>query len=159
MDTIQPETVIQERIEANKKALIEQLKKTPIVQICCEKVNIGRATYYRWRKDDEEFVKLADEAIAEGNELVNDMAESQLMAAIRDGNLGGIIFWLKHHHPRYATRVEVTARLKHDDENLTPEQEALVTKALKLAALIPATTNEVETDKNISEETGEEKQL
>jgi len=44
---IQPETVIHERIEANKKALIEQLKKTPIVQICCEKVNIGRATYYR----------------------------------------------------------------------------------------------------------------
>lgn len=160
MDTIQPETVIQERIEANKKALIEQLKKTPIVQICCEKVNIGRATYYRWRKDDEEFVKLADEAIAEGNELVNDMAESQLMAAIRDGNLGGIIFWLKHHHPRYATRVEVTARLKHDDENLTPEQEALVTKALKLASLIPATTEITEVgDKSITEETGEEKQL
>jgi len=87
------------------------------------------------------------------------MAKSQLMAAIRDGNLGGIIFWLKHHHPLYATRVEVTARLKHDDENLTPEQEALVTKALKLAALIPATTNEVETDKNIPEETEEEKQL
>jgi len=160
MDSIQPETVIQERIEENKKALVEQLKKTPIVQICCEKVNIGRATYYRWRKDDEEFVKLADEAIVEGNELVNDMAESQLMAAIRDGNLGGIIFWLKHHHPRYATRVEITARLKHDDENLTPEQEALVTKALKLASLIPATTETTEVgDKSITEETGEEKQL
>ncbi len=154
-----PETSIQKRMDANKEMLIEQLKKTPIVQIACEKTGIGRATYYRWRKEDEEFTKAADEAIAEGNELVNDMAESQLMAAIRDGNLGGIIFWLKHHHPRYATRVEVTARLKHDDENLTPEQEALVTKALKLAALIPATTNETNSEnKNISEETGEKNQ-
>jgi len=143
-----PEASIQKRMDANKELLIEQLKKTPIVQIACEKTGIGRATYYRWRKEDEEFTKAADEAITEGNELVNDMAESQLMAAIRDGNLGGIIFWLKHHHPRYATRVEVTAKLKHDDETLTPEQEALVTKALKLAALVPATTNEVEIDNN-----------
>lgn len=152
-----PETSIQKRMDANKEMLIVQLKKTPIVQIACEKTGVGRATYYRWRKEDEEFTKAADEAIAEGNELVNDMAESQLMAAIRDGNLGGIIFWLKHHHPRYATRVEVTARLKHDDENLTPEQEALVTKALKLAALIPATTNEVETgDSNVVDTEKEE---
>ncbi len=132
-----PETSIQKRMDINKELLIDQLKKTPIVQIACEKTGVGRATYYRWRKEDSEFAGLADEAIAEGNELVNDMAESQLMAAIRDGNLGGIIFWLKHHHPRYATRVEVTAKLKHDDETLTPDQEALVMKALKLAALLP----------------------
>ena len=82
------------------------------------------------------------------------------MAAIRDGNLGWIIFWLKHHHLRYATKVEVIARLKHDDENLTPEQEALITKALKLAALIPATTDIVGVgNKNISDEAGEERQL
>jgi len=155
-----PEVSIQKRMDKNKELLIEQLKKTPIVQIACEKTGVGRATFYRWKKEDEEFAKLADEAISEGNELINDMAESQLMAAIRDGNLGGIIFWLKHHHPRYATKVEVTARLKHDDENLTPEQEVLVTKALKLAALIPATTNEVETEGNsVSAETEKEETL
>jgi len=155
-----PEVSIQKRMDKNKELLIEQLKKTPIVQIACEKTGVGRATFYRWKKEDEEFARQADEAIVEGNELVNDMAESQLMAAIRDGNLGGIIFWLKHHHPRYATKVEVTARLKHDDENLTPEQEALVTKALKLAALIPATTNEVETESNnVSAEVEKEESL
>lgn len=151
MDTKTPEASIQKRMDTNKELLIEQLKKTPIVQVACEKVGIGRATYYRWHKEDEEFTKLADEAIAEGSLLVNDMAESQLMAAIRDQNLTAIIFWLKHHHPLYATRVEVTAKLKHDNEQLTPEQEALVTKALKLAALIPATTNKVEIDKGIVE--------
>jgi hypothetical protein len=131
------QSTIKKRIDKNQELLIEQLKKTPIVQVACEKVGVGRATYYRWRKENEEFTELADNAIAEGSLLVNDMAESQLMAAIREKNLTAIIFWLKHHHPNYATKVEVTARLKSDNEILTPEQEALVTKALKLASLIP----------------------
>lgn len=65
------------------------------------------------------------------------MAESQLMSAIRDKNLTAIIFWLKNHHQSYATKIEVTAKLKHEDEQLTPEQEALVMKALKLASVLP----------------------
>lgn len=135
---------IEKRQIKEKGALLEQLKKTPIVQIACEKSGIGRATYYRWRQEDKKFAEMADEALLEGSLLVNDMAESQLMSAIRDKNLGAIIFWLKHHHPNYTTRVEVTARLKSDNETLTSEQEALVTKALQLAALIPS----VKEDKN-----------
>ena len=136
------QTTIQKRIDKNQELLLEQLKKTPIVQVACEKVGIGRATYYRWRKENEIFAEQADISIAEGSLLVNDMAESQLMAAIRDKNLTAIIFWLKHHHPHYATKVEVNARLKVDNEALTPEQEALVTRALKLAALLPNTHEE-----------------
>ncbi len=138
MPDVKQTTATVKRTETNKTLLVEQLKKTPIVQICCEKINIGRATYYRWHNDDPDFARLADEAIAEGSLLVNDMAESQLMAAIRDQNLTAIIFWLKHHHPLYATKVEVTARLKRDEEQLTPEQEELVVKALKLASVIPS---------------------
>lgn len=126
-----------------KEILLDQLKKTPIVQIACEKSGIGRATYYRWRKGDPEFTLLTDNALEEGNLLVNDMAESQLMSAIKDKNLGAIIFWLKHHHPSYTTKVEVTARLKQDDENLTHDQEALVIRALKLASMLPTTVPEI----------------
>ena len=125
------------KTDKNKQLLIEQLKKTPIIQIACEKVSVGRATFYRWKKDDENFSTQVDEALLDGNELVNDMAESQLMSAIRDKNLTAIIFWLKNHHQSYATKIEVTAKLKHDDEQLTPEQEALVMKALKLASVLP----------------------
>jgi len=138
------QTTVQKRIDKNQELLIEQLKKTPIVQVACEKIGVGRATYYRWRQENEEFATLTDESIAEGNSLVNDMAESQLMAAIRDKNMTAIIFWLKHHHASYATKVEVTTRLKADNETLTPEQEALVTKALKLAALLPDIKEEKE---------------
>ena len=133
------------KTDKNKDLLIEQLKKTPVVQVACEKVGIGRATFYRW-KQDQDFAIKADEALMEGSFLVNDVAESQLMSAIKEKNLTAIIFWLKHHHPSYATKVEVTARLKADNEVLTPEQEALVTKALQLAALVPKAKEELKND-------------
>lgn len=130
------------KTDKNKELLIQQLKKTPIIQISCEKVGIGRATYYRWKQDDLDFATQADEALLEGSLLVNDVAESRLISAIKDKNLTAIIFWLRHHHPNYATKVEVTARLKADNEILTPEQEELVTRALKLASLIPEAKEE-----------------
>lgn len=131
------------KTDKNKQLLIEQLRKTPIIQIACEKTGIGRATFYRWKKDDENFSNQVYEALLDGNELVNDMAESQLMSAIRDKNLTAIIFWLKNHHQSYANKIEVTAKLKHDDEQLTPEQETLVMKALKLASVLPENLSEL----------------
>jgi predicted DNA binding protein len=129
-----------------KERIIENLKKAPIIQIACERAGIGRATYYRWRQTDRIFAQQADEALLEGSLLVNDLAESQLISAIREQNLGAIVFWLKHHHPNYTTKLEVTARLKSENEALTPKQEALVEKALKLAALIPSLKEEKEND-------------
>src|SRR3990167_8749151 len=99
---------IEKRQTKSKELLLEILKKTPIVQIACEKAGVGRASYYRWRKEDAEFTQQSDQALLDGNLLVNDMAESQLMSAIKDKNMTAIIFWLKHHHPAYLTRVEVT---------------------------------------------------
>jgi len=120
--------------QKEKLTLIEQLKKTPIIQLTCERAGISRATYYRWRKEDQQFAKNADEALIEGILLVNDMAESQLMSAIREKNMTAIIYWLRHHHPSYANKVEISGRLTHSDEELTPEQMALVKAALRLAS-------------------------
>lgn len=131
------DNTIEKRQTKNKELLLELLRKTPIVQIACEKVGIGRATYYRWRKDSPEFTKQSDQALFDGNLLVNDMAESQLMSAIKDKNMTGIIFWLKHHHPAYATRVEVTTNNKIQDIELTDEQKELLNKALEMVALAP----------------------
>ncbi len=119
------------KTDKDKELLLEQLKKTPIVQIACEKLGIGRATYYRWRKEDLDFSKKADGALREGNLLINDIAESQLMSAIKDKNLTAITFWLKHHHPVYTDKIEISGKLKHQ-YNLTPEQEKLISKALSM---------------------------
>lgn len=142
-------TNIEKRRIKEKELLLEKLKKTPIVQIACEKLGVGRATYYRWRKEDPKFAEDADIAIDDGNKLINDMAESQLMSAIRDKNMTAIIYWLNHHHPAYATKMEITAKLKHDNEQLTPEQETLVIKALKLASVITGSLPEYIDDKNV----------
>jgi ACT domain-containing protein len=128
---------IEKRQSKNKEQLLEILKKTPIVQIACEKAGIGRATYYRWRKEDSEFAKESDQALLDGSLLINDMAESQMMSAIKDKNMTAIIFWLKHHHPAYATKIEITASNKNQDIVLTDEQKELLNKALEMATLIP----------------------
>lgn len=127
---------IEKRQSKQKVELLDRLKKTPIVHLACERSGIGRATFYRWKKEDQDFAKQADEALAEGALLINDIAESQLISAIKDKNLGAIVFWLKTHHPLYANKLEITGKIKHE-EQLTPEQEALVTKALKLASVLP----------------------
>lgn len=101
-----------------KKLLLAQLQKTPIVQIACEKAGVSRATYYRWRKEDDEFEKQADLSLGEGTMLMNDVAESQLLSLIKDKHPTGIIFWLKHHHPTYAPKMEISANKK---DSLTEE--------------------------------------
>lgn len=131
------DNTIEKRKTKDKELLLEILKKTPIVQIACEKAGVSRASYYRWRKEDVEFTKKSDQALLEGSLLVNDMAESQLMSAIKDKNMTAIIFWLKHHHPNYATRIEVMATSKNPEIHLTDEQKELLNKALEMAALIP----------------------
>ncbi|MDZ4785129.1 MAG: hypothetical protein SGJ02_03520 [bacterium] len=127
---------IEKRQTKNKGQLLEILRKTPIVQIACEKAGVGRATYYRWRKEDIRFAKVSDQALLDGSLLINDMAESQMMSAIKDKNMTAIIFWLKHHHPAYATKIEITASNKNQDIVLTDEQKELLNKALEMAALI-----------------------
>ena len=123
------------KTEKDKSLLLEQLRKTPIIQIACEKTGVGRATYYRWRKEDKDFARQADEAIFEGQLFINDISESQLISAIKDKNLQAIKFWLQHHHPTYTDKLEISGHLEHSTEALTPEQEKVVRQALKLASL------------------------
>jgi hypothetical protein len=118
-----------------KKKLIEQIRKTPIIQIACEKSGIGRATYYRWKKDDAQFREAAEEALYEGESLINDMAESQLISAIRNQNMTAIIFWLKNHHKKYRNKVEVSGTL-NTHKILTPDEEEMIQKSLVHAGLI-----------------------
>ncbi len=125
-----------------KKLIVEQLKKTPIVQVACEKVDVSRATYYRWRTEDTEFKKASDLALREGFLLINDMAESQLLSAIRDKHMTAIIYWLKHHHPLYESRLAITHKQDHEYE-LTEEEKAIVEQAL---ALVSSTNKEPHAD-------------
>jgi len=131
----QEKSTIDMRQEKDKQAILENLRKIPIIQIACERIGVNRSTYYRWRKTDPVFAKAADEAIKTGLSLVNDLAESQLIAAIRDQNMSGIIFWLKHRHKAYKNKIEVSGKVKIDNDKVTPEQEQAMLKALELSSL------------------------
>lgn len=125
---------IDSRIEQEKEKLLVAIKKTPVIQVACERSSISRATFYRWKADDKKFSERADQALSEGNALISDMAISQLISSIRDKNLGAIRFWLNHHHPDYKTRVSLEGKVQVEQE-LTSEQKALVEQALLLAGL------------------------
>lgn len=87
-----------------KTLFLEQVEKIPIIQVVCEKTNISRATYYRWIKTNPKFKKQIIKATNNGISLMNDVAESKLLSAVKDGHMTAIIFWLKNNNPRYSDK-------------------------------------------------------
>ena len=126
-------SAIDRRIAREKSQFIAQMKKNPSISLACEKVGIGRRTYYHWRENDKQFADAVDQAVIEGIALRNDFVESKLLSGIRDGNLRAIQFWLRHHHLDYGAKVKVAKQVAVSE--LTPEQEAQIRKALQLAGL------------------------
>lgn len=118
--------------EETKIMFLEQLRKTPIVQIACEKLGVGRATFYRWKQEDGEFAKQVDAAIFDGRLMVNDLAESQLIGAVKDRDMRAIVYWLRNHHSAYKAKLELEGSVQLIQE-LSDEQKKLVRDALRLA--------------------------
>ncbi|MEI6553579.1 MAG: hypothetical protein WCO09_03355 [bacterium] len=117
----------------NKKLFLDQLEKSMIIQIACEKTGISKSTIYRWRESDKEFDNAVEDAIREGISFVNGIAETQLVNAIKDRNMTGITLWLKTHHPSYKTKIEVSGEIKNVRDELTEEEAEIIAQALKLA--------------------------
>ena len=80
---------------------LEELRKIPIVQVACERVGISRQSIYRWRTEDSEFRHEMDTALDEGEELLNDLCESQLLALVKDKHFQAIKYRLEKRHPKY----------------------------------------------------------
>lgn len=117
----------------HREEFLSHLRKIPIVLVACEKTGLSRNSVYRWRNEDEIFAKEMDKALQEGEELVNDMSESQLLTMIKEKNWSAISFWLRHRNPKFKERIEVTTKI--DTNTLTPEQESVVREALRLGTL------------------------
>ncbi len=119
-----------------QQTFFEELKKVPIVLVACEKSGISRNSIYRWKREDKEFSKMMDEALVEGEALVNDMSESQLLTLIKEKNWSAISFWLRHRNSKFKDKIEVTSN-NEDSGELTPMQTEVVRQALKLAKILP----------------------
>jgi hypothetical protein len=76
----------------HKKAMLEALEQSlGVVTTAIRQVGIGRTTFYDWLKEDEEFRR----AVADISNISLDVAESQLLQQIQEGNTTAIIFYLK----------------------------------------------------------------
>ncbi|HAU07741.1 MAG: hypothetical protein UW46_C0004G0034 [Candidatus Yanofskybacteria bacterium GW2011_GWF1_44_227] len=114
------------RILKQKQELVIELRKQPVLQIACTRIGVSRSTAYRWIKDDAIFADVFQESRREGKDFISDMAESQIIKKIGDGNLVASIFWLKTHR-----KEEFTEHMKHDHgisvdntwHDLTPEED------------------------------------
>lgn len=126
---------VKERIVKEKSLVIEQLRKTPVVQVVCERVGISRATYYRWLAKDKRFAQGVSASLSEGTELINDMAVSALISSISEKNLGAVKFWLVNKSKDFSPKLEInTNQTRADAKLLTKEQQDLIKKAVDLSA-------------------------
>lgn len=90
-----------DRQDRRKRRLLESLAQMPIVEYACRRAGIGRSTYYRWLKEDSVFAEQAAELLAQGIDLVNDLAESKVVEGIKAGDKQMIMYWLNNRHPVY----------------------------------------------------------
>lgn len=116
-----------------KETLIAVLKEMPIIEVAVKKAGVSRDTYYRWKREDKNFLRQSEDALSQGIEFINDMSESQLVALIRDKKMPAIAMWLKNNHPRYGSKAKsyTSATFAKD---LTPEEDTILSEALELAS-------------------------
>lgn len=125
---------IKNRQSGLKKLMLENLAKLPNIQMVCEKVGIGRTTFYSWCKQSKKFKEAAEKAKLEGRLFMSDFAESQLFPLIKDGKIEAIRLYLQNNHPLYANKLEIKGNIIHEQKDLSPEQKKIIKAALKLAA-------------------------
>ncbi len=119
--------------EKTKELFLAQAKLTPVAEIVCQKIGLPRSTYYFMRKNDPEFAKAADEALADGRLLMNDLAESQLLTAVKNGNLTAIIYWLKNNSKLYGEKLELSGKIEQIRRELTPEEKEMLKEAIVMS--------------------------
>lgn len=125
-------TPLQNLKNRQKKLMLEELRKTPIIQFVCQKYNVPRSTFYRWMNKNRKFKKAVNDALKDGDGLINDLAVSHTISKIKDGDKTMIIFWLKNKHTDFSEIKYVSSKRMPIDENpMTPEKAAEIARALK----------------------------
>ena len=98
------QSVVEQRILNQKEKLLEHLTESGNVSFACKRVGLERKTYYRWKEDDAVFSEEADVSIASGKSFINDLAHTQLIRNIQEGDMQAVKFHLVSCHPDYRVR-------------------------------------------------------
>jgi len=125
---------IEHRQKKVRQALLEQLERTPIIELACDKVGVSRTTFYRWIHTNKDFAKTVEKSLVTGREFVNDLAESQMLSLIKQADIKAIRLWLTHNSARYANKLELSGTVVTNPE-LSTEQKRIIRRALKLSSI------------------------
>jgi len=125
---------IERRQGKMRQALLDQLERTPIIELACDKVGVSRTTFYRWIHASKTFAAAVEKSLTVGREFINDLAESQVISLVRQGEIKALRLWLTHNSARYANKLELTGTLATKSE-LSPEQRKDIRQALKLSSV------------------------
>lgn len=92
---------ISKRQKMQHEIVFAELRKNSVMTVACQKAGVSRSTIYRWMDNEPEFKNMIYEAISEGRETINDMAESVIIKKIRSENLNAAKYYLSHNNDRY----------------------------------------------------------
>ncbi len=92
-----------------RSKFIQLLSENPSISAACHKVGIGRATVYRWIKNDPDFKTAVDLALIDGRKQWIEMTELALVREAKKGNVGAIKYFLSNNEVRYLPKVPVEA--------------------------------------------------
>lgn len=91
-------------VEMKKVKVIDAFRETHIVTHACKKAGVSTSAYYRWRYEDEKFRLECDRAREEGRMRLCDYAESNLVNAVRKGDISTSKYILENYHPDFKKR-------------------------------------------------------
>ncbi len=120
-----------------KHKLVQHLRDIPIPTYACQRVGVPKATYYKWRKTDQIFREASDEAIITGKLTLNDVAKSQLVKLIKEGDYRSINFWLKHNDEDFGSKLKL--EIEDRTRKYDPEELKLMATAMHNAGLVGVT--------------------
>jgi ACT domain-containing protein len=120
-----------------KHKLVQHLRDIPIATYACQRVGVPKATYYKWRKIDQIFREASDEAIITGKLTLNDVAKSQLVKLIKEGDYRSISFWLKHNDADFGSKL--TLKIEDETRKYDPKDLEEMATAMKNAGLVGVT--------------------
>jgi hypothetical protein len=121
----------QDRTRFKKEMFIEYYKRHfGVITKVCEEVKIERTAFYRWKRDDPEFLKKLKEAEGERNDSVEDVLFS--LIAKQDGP--SVRFYLERRNPAYKQKTvnevipgeltleDLIDEFKNKDDELSKQQ-------------------------------------
>lgn len=101
-------------------AIVESIQNGASVMVACEAGRIGRTTFYKWMKEDEEFKDAIEQAKASRITMVED---ALYRSAVFNENVTAMIFFLTNRAPHLWAdkRAVVNNTIVNTQKNLSIE--------------------------------------